>query len=282
MASSTRPPLRKKLGQHHLTRPELVRPLVHFLAAGAGDRVLEIGPGGGVLTGELLATGARVWGLELDLRWAATLRARGRGRGRGGADLAARAALQPLAMDALAFPWGRLPSPTLVCGNLPYNVATPILAAVLPHHDRVPRAAFLLQKEVAERLVAVPGTRDYGALTLLVAVHAEARILGSVHPGAFRPPPKVESAFVGLELRPPPLPPAELARFLAFVRQGFAQKRKTVSNSLAAAPIAGARLAKRDVEAALADLGHPPTRRGEELPLAAWLALWSALQTKML
>jgi 16S rRNA (adenine1518-N6/adenine1519-N6)-dimethyltransferase len=178
-------------------------------------------------------------------------------------------------MDALAFPWERLPSPTLVCGNLPYNVATPLLAAVLPHHERVPRAAFLLQKEVAERLVARPGTRDYGALTVFVACHAEAILLGRVKPGAFRPPPKVESAFVGLALRPPPLPADELPRFLALVRGGFGQKRKTLANALAAAG-----LAKGTVEGALATLGHPPLRRAEELPLAEWLALWQLLSPR--
>jgi 16S rRNA (adenine1518-N6/adenine1519-N6)-dimethyltransferase len=232
-----------------------------------------------VLTGELLAAGGRVWGVELDLEWAAALRGRIRGRGRGTA-VAHPAALQTLVMDALAFPWERLPAPTLVCGNLPYNVGTAILAAVLAAHERVPRAAFLLQKEVAERLTARAGTRDYGALTVFTACHAEATLLGRVKPGAFRPPPKVESAFVGLALRPPPLPPAELAEFLALVRHGFAQKRKTLANSLASDGVHGPGLPKAAVEAALGALDHPPTRRAEELPLTEWLALWRLLAPK--
>jgi 16S rRNA (adenine1518-N6/adenine1519-N6)-dimethyltransferase len=262
---TTRPRLKKALGQHHLTRPELCRPLVDFLAPRA-ERVVEIGPGGGVLTGQLLDAGALVWGVELDLDWAWELRRAMRGR-HGPSDRAS-ARLQPVVMDALALPWERLPSPTLVAGNLPYNVATPIVTGVLPHWRRVPRAAFLLQREVAERLTARPGTRDYGSLTVLVKCYADATILGRVRPGAFRPPPKVESAFIGLRLHAPPLLEGEMAAFLARVREAFGQKRKTLRNALGRV-IGGDR-----VEAALKALGLPPTTRAEELSLDRWLALW--------
>jgi len=140
-----RPPLRKSLGQHHLVDGALCRPLIQFLSLPgadlAGRRVLEIGPGGGVLTRELLAAGARVWGWELDLAWAAALR---------------RSLPDPrlslVVADALEIPWHRFgerpspsgPGPILVAGNLPYNVATAILERLLPHHESVPRAAFLL------------------------------------------------------------------------------------------------------------------------------------------
>jgi 16S rRNA (adenine1518-N6/adenine1519-N6)-dimethyltransferase len=174
--------------------------------------------------------------------------------------------------DALDLVFGRLPAPTLVAGNLPYNVATAIVAAVLPHWRRVPRAAFLLQKEVALRLTARPGTRDYGSLTVLVQCHAEAMLLGRVRPGAFRPPPKVESAFVGFRLREPPLPEDEMGPFLAFVREAFGQKRKTLRNALAR------RCGSGRVEAALATLALPPTTRAEELGLGRWLALWPLLR----
>lgn len=254
------PALNKRLGQHHLTSPALCGPLVDFLAP-AGERVLEIGPGGGVLTRALLAARARVWGVELDLDWVWALRRSLRGAG-------VDADLQPLVMDALDVPWRRLPAPTLVAGNLPYNVATPLIASILPHHDRVPRAGFLLQKEVAERLTARPGTRAYGALTVLVECHAEAMMLGRVKPGSFRPPPKVDSAFVGFRLRPPPLPEAELTAFLALVRQAFGQKRKTLRNAL------GRVVGSARVEAALAALELPPATRAEELALDRWLALW--------
>ena len=259
----TRPRLKKALGQHHLTRPEVCRPLVDFLAP-RGERVVEIGPGGGVLTGQLLDAGARVWGVELDLEWAWELRRAMRARDR-------QRELQALVMDALALPWERLPAPALVAGNLPYNVATPLVAAVLPQWRCVPRAAFLLQKEVAERLTARPGTRDYGSLTVLVQCYAEATILGRVRPGSFHPPPKVESAFVGLRLHAPPLPEGEMPAFLARVREAFGQKRKTLRNSL------GRVVGSARVEAALDALHLPPQTRAEELPLAAWLDLWRLL-----
>ena len=258
------PPLKKRLGQHHLVNPGVCRPLLDFLAPLPGARVLEVGPGGGLLTAELLRAGAAVWGVEVDPEWACELRRALARRG------VATAPLQPVVMDALLLPWERLPAPTLVAGNLPYNVGTSILAAVLPHHRRIPRAGFLLQKEVAERLTARPGTRAYGSLTVFTAVYADAQILGRVRPGAFRPPPKVDSAFVGLTLRPPPLPEDALPPFFGLVREAFGQKRKVLRNAL------GGRGRER-VEAAIAAVGLPPLARAEELPLATWLELWREL-----
>ncbi len=220
---TVRPPiLKKSLGQHHLVDGAICRPLTAFLQPG-GHRVLEIGPGGGVLTAELLAAGARVTGWELDLTWAAELRRR-----------LHDPALTLVVGDALEIAWSRLSAPTLVAGNLPYNVATAIIERLLPHHETVPRVAFLVQREVAERLVAGPRDEAYGSLSVLVAAWAKARVLGRVRPGSFRPPPKVESAFVGFELHPPPLPPEQMPAFTAFVRLAFGQRRKTLRNALAA------------------------------------------------
>jgi 16S rRNA (adenine1518-N6/adenine1519-N6)-dimethyltransferase len=252
-----RPPrLKKALGQHHLTAGALCRPLVDFLAP-AGRRVLEVGPGGGVLTAELLAAGARVLAWEVDLAWAAELRRR-----------LAAPRLVPVVGDALAIAWGRLPAPTLVAGNLPYNVATAILERLLPHHARVPRAAFLVQKEVAERLVAGPGDPAYGSLSVVVAAYARPVLLGRVRPGSFRPPPKVEGAFVGLDLHPPPLPPAEMAAFLSTVRLAFAQRRKTLKNALAAG------WGKERAESVLAAAGLGEKARAEELGLGEFLEIY--------
>ena len=262
------PSLKKRVGQHHLIHPGGCRPLLDFLAPLDGARVVEIGPGGALLTAELLREGARVWGAEVDPEWALAL-PRSLARRGVGAEDAVR--LQPVVIDAMELPWQRLPPPTLVCGNLPYNVGTTILTGVLPHHRVVPRAGFLLQKEVAERLTAAPGSRAYGSLTVYTATFARAEILGRVKPGAFRPPPKVDSAFVGLTLRPPPLAEGELAGFLALVREAFGQKRKTLRNALSAR-------GRDRVEAALSGLGLPPMARAEELPLSVWLDLWAALR----
>src|SRR4030095_2323420 len=123
-----KPPLKKALGQHHLVGGALCAPLVQFLAP-AGKRVLEIGPGGGVLTAQLLAAGARVLGWELDPDWAAVLRRR-----------LPDPRLALVIGDALEIAWDRLPTPTLAAGNLPYNVATAIIEDLLPHHACIPRA----------------------------------------------------------------------------------------------------------------------------------------------
>jgi 16S rRNA (adenine1518-N6/adenine1519-N6)-dimethyltransferase len=255
------PRLKKSLGQHHLVSGALCRPLVDFLAP-EGKRVLEVGPGGGVLTAELLAAGAGVWGWELDPEW--------------GAGLPRRFPGAPLALvvgDALEIPWERLPAPTLVAGNLPYNVATAILERLLPHHARIPRAAVLVQKEVAERLVARAGDDAYGSLSVIVESYAEARILGRVRPGSFRPPPKVESAFVGFELRPPPLPAGEMASFVATVRLAFAKRRKTLRNSLSSG------WGRERTEAVLAAVGIAEKVRAEELGLTDFLAIYGAART---
>jgi 16S rRNA (adenine1518-N6/adenine1519-N6)-dimethyltransferase len=259
------PRYRKRLGQHHLVDGALCRPLVEFLAP-AGERVVEIGPGAGALTAELLAAGAaRVLALELDPDWAWELRRRLAGREEAGAGRLAVAVA-----DALDLPWDRLRPPALAAGNLPYNVATALLERLLPHHSTVPRAAFLVQREVAERLVARPGDGAYGSLSVVVAAYAEARVLGRVRPGSFRPRPRVEGAFVGLRLRPPPLPPAAMRPFLATVRLAFGQRRKTLRNALAAG------WGRSGAEAALEEAGIAPSLRAEALGLAELLALHQA------
>jgi 16S rRNA (adenine1518-N6/adenine1519-N6)-dimethyltransferase len=254
------PDLKKALAQHHLVSGALCRPILEFLVP-RGKRVLEIGPGGGVLTAELLAAGARVVGCELDLAWAALLRRR-----------LPDPRLALVVADALAMEWSRLIPPTLVAGNLPYNVATAIIERVLPHHRQVPRAAFLVQREVAERLVAKPGDPAYGSLSVIVAAWSESRILGRVKPGSFRPPPKVESAFVGFVLREPPLPAAEMAKLVSLVRLAFAQRRKTLRNALAS------QWGREEAAAVLAGMGLGEKARAEELGLEQFLALYQAAE----
>lgn len=253
------PNLKKRFGQHHLIRAEACRPLIDYLAPD-GRRVLEIGPGGGILTAGLLAAGARVDALEIDLEWGLGL------PGRIGGDR-----LAVVVGDALAFDLGRWPARTLAAGNLPYNVATAFIRELVRHHRVFPRAAFLVQREVAERLVAAPGSRDYGALTVLVGARATVSWLGRVRPAAFRPPPKVEGAFVGLELTPPPLSEPEMTRLTETVHAAFATRRKTLRNALAA------RWGRARAEQALAAARVTAGRRAEELGLEDFLALTRAL-----
>lgn len=261
-----RPPLRRSHGQHHLRDGVICTPLVDYLALEPAAAVLEIGAGGGVLTRVLLSRGARVVALELDPAWAFELAAR-----LAGAPGAARCRL--VVGDALEVDWSRLPVAWRVAGNLPYNVGTAIVERLLRAAPVGTRAAFLLQREVVDRMVARPGDDAFGALSLRVALRARARRLGVVRPGSFVPPPKVESAFVGLETVAPPLPPASLAGLDRLIQVAFGQRRKSLRNALAAGY--GRDLA----EAALTATGIAFGQRAEELGLDAFLALREALET---
>ena len=248
--------LKKRLGQHHLRHPGLCRPLVEFLRP-RGRQVVEIGPGGGVLTGELLRAGARVWAWELDAEWAVRLHRR-----------LPDAALATVIGDALQIPWARLPPGTVAAGNLPYAIATRLIQDLLAEAPGIETAGFLVQAEVAGRLTAGPGEPDYGALSVLVQARAEVRLLGRVRRASFRPPPRVEGAFVGLRRRRPPLPAAEWPVFERLVRLAFARRRKTLRNALAAA------WERPAVDRLLAALGLAPTVRAAELGLDRLVALY--------
>jgi len=182
------------------------------------DLVLEIGPGRGALTERLLKRAARVVAVELDAFLVDHLRQK----------FANEPRLEIVHADVLATDleqWGPAP----VAGNLPYYITSPILE--LTARSKAPRAVFLVQKEVAERLVAQPGSRDYGYLTVQTGLHATARLLFEVKPAAFHPPPKVDSAVVLIEPHNRDWG-VDPARLLRFVGRAFAHKRKTIRNNL--------------------------------------------------
>ncbi len=249
------PRLKKHLGQHHLAHPELCRPLLDYLRP-RGRLVVEIGPGGGALTGELLASGARVLAWEIDPEWAFALRRRCVGP-----------ALAIAVGDALELRWSGLPPGSLVAGNLPYGVATRLVERMLAEAPGVERCGLLVQWEVARRLVAGPREPDYGALSVLVQARARPVLLARVRRGSFRPPPKVDGAFVGLERRPPPVPEAEWPRFARLVRLAFGQRRKTLRNALAAG------YGRAGAERLLAAAGLTPGTRAGELGLERFVDL---------
>lgn len=279
-ARSAWPPLKRALGQHHLRDGRLCRPLVEYLQLETSCGVVEIGPGGGVLTRELLARGVRVGAIELDPAWAFALRSRialewepvqrGASGERGGRP----ARLTIVVADALDIEWSRLPVGWRVAGNLPYNVGTPIVERLLAGAPIGTRAGFLLQREVVERMVARPGDDAYGALSLLVAIRARAERLAILRPGSFVPPPKVDSAFVGLEVVEPPLSARQLPELERLIRVAFAQRRKSLRNSLAAG------YGRAAADAALAAAGIAPSRRAEQLGLREFMALRSALESR--
>ena len=186
------------------------------------DLVIEIGPGRGSLTRKLLRRAGRVVAIEVDPYLADRLRR----------EYSSEPRLEVVEADVLACDlgqWGRAP----IAGNLPYYITSPILEHAL--EARPPRAVFLIQKEVAERLVASPGSRDYGYLTARTAFFARARLLFEVAPAAFHPPPKVDSAVVLLEPVAAPAGIAAPEAFLRFVALCFSHKRKTLRNNLAGA-----------------------------------------------
>ncbi len=267
------PRRRKALGQHHLKNGKTCRPLVDFLRLAPGERLLEIGPGGGILTRELLTTGASVVAVELDPNWGFELLRRAREFPSPESLSASRLSSSRLSIviaDALELPWERLPVGWRVAGNLPYNVGTVIVERLLRGARPGTRAAFLLQREVVDRMVARPGDDAYGALSVLVAARSRARSLGVVKPGAFTPPPKVDSAFVGLETISPPLPEAAMPAFERLVQVAFGQRRKSLRNAL------GSGFGREEAVRALSAAGIDPGRRAEELSLDEFRRLFDA------
>ncbi|MBZ5576694.1 MAG: 16S rRNA (adenine(1518)-N(6)/adenine(1519)-N(6))-dimethyltransferase RsmA [Acidobacteriia bacterium] len=212
--------MRPKLGQHFLVKGAILERIAAAACPSRENLVIEIGPGRGALTERLLQRADRVVAVEVDPYLVAHLRARFAGDPR----------LQVVHADVLEAglaQWGRAP----VVGNLPYYITSPILEMTAALD--LPRAVFLIQKEVADRLVARPGTRDYGFLTVRMAVFAETRLCFQVKPSAFHPPPKVDSAVVLLQPRRLDLDIADPTRFLEFVGHCFRHKRKTLRNNLA-------------------------------------------------
>jgi len=209
---------RKALGQHFLTDPRILGRIADALSAAPGDTVVEIGPGRGALTDILLARTLRVVAIEVDRDLAPMLVERHAGN----------PALTVIAQDVLEVNLAEAAgaAPFLVVGNVPYNITTPILFHAL-QRPRAARAVYLVQKEVAERVVAKAGDESYGALTANVQVVAKAEMLFTVPAGAFIPPPKVESAVLRLTpLEQPLIAADEEAPYRLMVQGAFGMRRK--------------------------------------------------------
>ncbi len=265
---------KKSWGQNFLGDEGILDEIARLAAPRAGDPVVELGAGLGHRTARLLARGARVVAVERDRDMAAVLRG----------ELGERIAL--VEADAARLDYGRLaataaaiatspPGPAApaariaVVGNLPYHLTSPILFSLLDQVEHVSRAVFLVQREVGARLAAEPGTADWGILSVLLQREADVSVERIVPPGAFLPPPKVESAVVCAIFRPAREEVRDPARFRRLVKAGFAQRRKTLKNALEAARIAE----PAALHAALAAAGVDPGRRGETLTVAEWAAV---------
>ena len=256
--------LQKKMGQHFLVDESVVRNIADSLELTPDEPVLEIGPGIGTLTQMLAMTGAQVTAVELDRRFidilAKTLQ---------GYENVRVVQGDVLSLDVReVMGTGRFQ----IAGNLPYYITTPIVMKFLEEKVPVDRMVFMVQKEVADRMVASPGTKAYGALSIAVRYHTEATKLFEVPAGAFMPPPAVDSAVILLRRRenPPVEVPSEKL-FFQLVKAAFAQRRKTLANSLRGGGIPD------DVVAAILDkTGMDGKRRGETLSLEEFAVLCRA------
>lgn len=218
---------RKRFGQHFLHDPGIIQRIVDTIDASEGERVVEIGPGLGAITQRLLRRTGSLDAVELDRDLIPRLTATCAGLGE----------LRIHQADALEFDFCALaaaPEKLRIVGNLPYNVSTPLLFRLVEQRHCIQDMHFMLQKEVVERIAASPGSKRYGRLTIMLAIYFEAEPLFHIGPGAFNPPPRVDSAF--LRLAPhavAPLAPADPLRFANLVRQAFSFRRKTLRNALA-------------------------------------------------
>jgi 16S rRNA (adenine1518-N6/adenine1519-N6)-dimethyltransferase len=211
------PPPRKRFGQHFLNDPRILTRIVDALAPTADETVIEIGPGRGALTAVLVERARRVIAIEIDQDLAPRL----------SAQYANDPRLTVVQGDVLAADFAALAGgPYLLAGNVPYNITTPILFHAL-ERPRPDRAVYLVQKEVAERVAAAPGSEHYGALSVNVQSVAHAEVCFKVAAGAFSPPPKVESAVLRITPRADPvIGAADEARYRAMVQAAFGLRRK--------------------------------------------------------
>lgn len=259
----------KALGQHFLVDPNTARRIVALAGIQPGDRVLEIGPGAGSLTVALAGAGAKVTALELDRHLLPVLDAvLERAELRGQVTVVQGDALTVDLAEVLD---GRRHA---LVANLPYNVSVPIIMRVFEGEAPIDRALVMIQREVADRLVAVPGTKDYGSVTVRLAYLAETRRVGLVPRTVFMPAPKVDSALVELVRRE--APPVEVpGREVLFglVRQGFSQRRKMLRRVLRGY------LGER-TDDVLSLAGVDPRARAESLDLTEWAALARATEAR--
>jgi 16S rRNA (adenine1518-N6/adenine1519-N6)-dimethyltransferase len=260
----SRPVARKRFGQHFLVQPGIAERIIDHAALTPDSVVLEIGPGRGALTALLADRCRRLVLVEVDRDLGAALQT----------THAARRSVEVVIGDVLAVDlWALLAeaAPVTVVANLPYNISTPVLMKLLAAAELFDRLVLMLQHEVAERLCATPGTKAYGALSVVVQVVAETRIALHVPPSAFVPRPAVQSAVVVITPhRPIALDPETRRRLRAVVRAAFSRRRKQLRNVLA--PLA------RDPLAVLAALDIDPRRRPETLSPAEFVRLTVALE----
>ena len=271
-------PPKPRLGQNFLHDQQAVRRIIAALGE-CGDRtVVEIGPGKGAITRELAVKAGRVLALEVDPELAGRLSTEFSSNE---ADLAAHAIgsnVEIETVDVLSFDFAAASAAAgqrlIVAGNLPYYITSPILLKLAENAGALDRAVLMVQREVADRVTAEPGSRDYGLLSVTVQMHGPVERLFTLPPSAFSPPPEVHSTVFRWRFAPRfEELKVDREQFLRFMRQVFALKRKTLANNLRAAGIDGAAIA-----AAFSDAGIDPKARAESLAIEVLAALWRSLK----
>lgn len=255
-----------RLGQNFLTDARVLDDIVAGAGIGSDDLVLEIGPGLGTLTQRLARAAQLVVCIELDRNLVEIMKTTVQAEHRNVEVIhgdAARVDLHKLLTERL--PPGQKAK---VAANLPYYITTPLVMRLLEEDLPLDQIVVMVQKEVADRMIAPPGSKEYGALSVAVQYYTEPRILTRVNRGAFLPPPEVDSAVVGMRVRETPPVQAPRAGFFRVVRAAFGQRRKTLSNALT-----GLGLDKAVVQEALNLAGIEANRRGETLSLEEFAAL---------
>ena len=254
---------KKSLGQHFLVDRNVLGVIERLAQLEPDDVVIEVGPGLGVLTAFLADRVRHVHAIELDRSLEAPL----------GTALAGRGNVDLAFGDALAVNLGTLdPQPRKLVANLPYNIATPLVAETLAHASALESWCVMVQREVAERFFAEPGTKAYGAVSVLVRLHARRTGFHAVSRTVFRPAPNVDSALVAFERITPPQNADEVRRV---VTAAFGHRRKTLANAVALAGLA----TRADAVTALTKLGRRPDVRAEALQPDEFVRLTEALTT---
>jgi len=252
--------MRRSLGQHFLFDQNILKKIIYCSRITADDTVVEIGAGNGTLTRLLAASAKKVIAIELDKKLIGRLKE----------SLSIYPNVEIVTADAMKFPYETIKGRFKVVANIPYYITTPLLFRLLEFKEKIPSMTLLLQKEVAQRIVATPGSKDYGVLSITVQLYTKPVLKFIIPKGAFSPPPKIDSAVVYFEVSPVTLfKIKDEAFFLKVVRTAFSQRRKVIANSL---KIFG------NVKEALQKAGINPKVRPDALSIEDYVRVSSGLR----
>ncbi|HET7288607.1 MAG TPA: 16S rRNA (adenine(1518)-N(6)/adenine(1519)-N(6))-dimethyltransferase RsmA [Pyrinomonadaceae bacterium] len=267
---------KRSLGQNFLVDRHYQQKIVAALGARSGETIIEIGPGRGALTQWLVETGANVVAIETDTDLLPILEE----------SFGSRQNFRVIAADALAFDYSTVASRenrARLIGNLPYNISTPLLSRLIEYRDLISELVVMLQREVVDRMVATPGGKEYGYLSVMVQLYSRVERLFDVPPGAFRPAPKVHSTVCRARLSAgPSIALADERWFRDTAQVIFAQRRKTLRNNLRAGRARLGVSEMADLESALAECEIDPGRRAETLSIAEIARLSDCISKKRL